>query len=249
MPVNKITQKELRQIETSVRYFTSKKYLFQNLAQAVYRLLSSHPLLQPYVHSLKYRVKDESRLREKLIEKAIDAREKGKRFTITDKNLFEHIGDLAGVRLLHLHTTEMQSINEALVKIFEEQEYKIIGGPTAITWDDEYRQYFRELNIRTESYDSMYTSVHYLIKTSPTSKIRCELQVRTLVEEVWGEVSHRINYPQKTESIACQEQLKVLARISSGCTRLVDSIFKSLDEHSVRLSSNSKPDKKRHKVI
>lgn len=60
--------------------------------------------------------------------------------------------------------------------------------------------------------------------------MRIELQVRTLMEEVWGEVSHSINYPVETASISCREQLRVLARISSGCTRLVDSIFSSYEE-------------------
>ena len=73
-------------------------------------------------------------------------------------------------------------------------------------------------------------SVHYVIELNPTSHVRCELQVRTLADELWGEVSHTIDYPKPTKSIACQEQLKVLARVTSGCTRLVDSIFRSREE-------------------
>jgi ppGpp synthetase/RelA/SpoT-type nucleotidyltranferase len=71
-------------------------------------------------------------------------------------------------------------------------------------------------------------------KTNAASHFKCELQVRTLAEEVWGEVSHTIDYPDPTESVACKEQLKVLARLSSSCIRLVDSIFESEKEFKAR---------------
>jgi ppGpp synthetase/RelA/SpoT-type nucleotidyltranferase len=77
----------------------------------------------------------------------------------------------------------------------------------------------------------MYTSVHYVITSAQRPELRIELQLRTLMEEVWGEVSHVIDYPKRTRSVACREQLKALARLTSGCTRLVDSIFSSQWEH------------------
>ena len=40
-----------------------------------------------------------------------------------------------------------------------------------------------------------------------------------------GEVDHLINYPTSTTVLASREQLKVLARVTSSATRLVDSIF------------------------
>lgn len=67
------------------------------------------------------------------------------------------------------------------------------------------------------------------IRANQKTKVTCELQVRTLMDEVWGEVSHRVNfnYPSESPSLSCQNQLKILARLTSGCTRLVDSIFQS----------------------
>jgi hypothetical protein len=41
----------------------------------------------------------------------------------------------------------------------------------------------------------MYTSVHYIIGSGSQTPLTCEIQVRTLMEEVWGEVDHKINYP------------------------------------------------------
>ena len=76
----------------------------------------------------------------------------------------------------------------------------------------------------------MYSSVHYVIEASYKTKFTCEIQVRTLAEEVWGEVDHTFNYPHEVDSIACQEQIRVLARVASSLSRLVDSIFRSYDD-------------------
>jgi GTP pyrophosphokinase len=69
-----------------------------------------------------------------------------------------------------------------------------------------------------------YTSVHYLVSPRPDSSICCEVQVRTLFEEIWGEVDHRINYPKPSESIACREQIQVLSKIVGAGSRLLDSL-------------------------
>ena len=76
----------------------------------------------------------------------------------------------------------------------------------------------------------MYTSVHYVVEANQRQKITCEIQVRTLMDEVWGEVSHRVNYPMQSPSRSCRDQLKVLARVTTAGIRLVDSIFKSHQE-------------------
>jgi len=45
------------------------------------------------------------------------------------------------------------------------------------------------------------------------------------MEEVWGEVSHKVGYEEDTINTLIDSQLKVLARLTSGSTRLVDCIF------------------------
>lgn len=63
------------------------------------------------------------------------------------------------------------------------------------------------------------------------SPIKCEIQVRTLYEEIWGEIDHYINYPYPTDSIACKEQLRVLSKLSVTGKRLADSILNSHHEY------------------
>ena len=59
------------------------------------------------------------------------------------------------------------------------------------------------------------------------TKVTAEVQVRSLMEEVWGEVSHRVAYEEGNADEIVVRQLKVLARLTSGSTRLVDSIFET----------------------
>jgi putative GTP pyrophosphokinase len=227
-----LPKRQSRAIEAMVARFVERRDTYAHFAKTVHMLLSEHSDLRPHIHSVKYRVKDADHLRLKLRRKAEEARALRRRFDITPDNVFQRVGDLAGVRILHLNTTQMEEIDKAVRKILGDESYRIVEGPVANTWDDEYRGYFRSINIRTTPRPSMYTSVHYVIESGARSSPRCELQVRTLVEEVWGEVSHTVNYPEETKSVACREQLRVLARVSSSCTRLVDSIFASHKEHA-----------------
>jgi ppGpp synthetase/RelA/SpoT-type nucleotidyltranferase len=231
MARHKLTAAENAEIERAVSYFQTCRDRFLILAQNLINLLVNDTRLQALIHSSKSRVKDPSHLRDKLVRKALEAKVKGLKPDIDKDNLFVKIGDLAGVRLLHLHTQQFAAIHATIDAILSDQLYVIVEGPIAHTWDNEYSEFFKSLGIGTASRPSLYTSVHYVIEPNSRTKLRCELQVRTLMEEVWGEVSHTINYPHETGSIACKEQLKVLARLTSACTRSVDSIFQTKTEY------------------
>lgn len=225
-----LTKAENAAIEECVLYFEKRKHLFEIAADGLVSACTRDPDLRALIHFIKNRVKDPQRLREKLSRRALVAKANGRKPAINEANLFEEITDLAGVRILHLYTDQIEQINARILAILQEAQYKVLEGPIANIWDKEAELYFNNLGIETSFRKTMYTSIHYVIGLNSASGVRCELQVRTLADEVWGEVSHTIDYPEPTESIACKEQLKVLARVTSGCTRLVDSIFRSREE-------------------
>lgn len=227
----KLSKVIMTQITDAVKAFEGKRSDFEADATILQTRLMAHADLKKLIHSLKWRTKDPSHLQDKLIRKATKAIEEGKSFAITADNLFDEIPDLAGVRLLHLHMRQMEQIHPLIMQIFADEAYVLSGNPEAKTWDLEYEQMFKTLNVAVQRNESMYTSVHYVVKQNTTSRRLCELQVRTLAEEVWGEISHTINYPHETDSVACKEQLKVLARVVSACSRLVDSIVASYNDH------------------
>ena len=139
----------------------------------------------------------------------------------------------------------MTSTGDTLVSY--EARHPIAEGPTAKTWDDETREYFQAIGMATEQSLTMYTSVHYVIASNSRTSYTCELQVRTLADEVWGEVDHTINYPHPSDSVECREQIKVLARVSSSCSRRVDSIFKSHEEDRARAAAKHRAAVRRRK--
>ncbi|MBU2621822.1 MAG: RelA/SpoT domain-containing protein [Proteobacteria bacterium] len=221
---------QLRLIDSLVRHFVDNQPSFNGLLNQLRSHVEVSRRLKDLAHSVKWRVKDPAHLRAKLIRKGLEARAQGIGFLYTQENLFETINDLAGFRILHLHTRQIEEINKELLTIFDEQQWLKLEGPKARTWDDESRKYFNSIGIETQKSPSMYTSVHYVVQPNSRTKLTCEIQVRTLMEEVWGEVDHQINYPVKTNSFSCEEQIKVLARVTSSCSRLVDSIFLTYQE-------------------
>lgn len=229
-----LNRSELARIRKAVRRFEAEaeKEKFDRVAKNLHNDLVESSIVSPYVQFAKYRVKDPSHLEDKLKRKALEAKKQGKPFDIDENNIFEKVQDLAGVRLLHLHTQQMKQINPAVLSLLDELRYEVLEGPIANLWDEEYKNFFESIGVEVKMRaDTLYTSVHYIVKANTKSLVCCELQIRTLSEELWGEVSHTVNYPDLTKSVACTEQLKVLARATSTCTRLVDSIFKSDEEY------------------
>lgn len=205
-----------------------KQYELKAFLQTVLFFFENNPALKSIVHSVKSRMKDPEHLKDKIQRKL----KSGK--IIDENNLFTVVNDLIGVRVLYLYQDQFQLIhNELLKKVDETKDWMFVEAPKAYTWDPETREYFEKLNIHTEVRDTYYTSVHYVIKpNNELSNITCEIQVRTLFEEIWGEIDHTINYPHPTEIIACKEQLRVLAKLVSTGTRLADSIFRTYNDVS-----------------
>lgn len=227
MPKLKVNAVELRRINGAVDHFSRNRHLFENFANALMGYLQNYSPLREQIHFIRSRIKDVEHLRDKLVRKVVEGKRDGHPSEIDASNLFEKITDLAGIRIIHLHTEQFRSIHESILAILEEQKLRFVEEPTAYCWDIEYKKFFEGLGIRTDAKPSMYSTVHYVIEANTKTRITCELQVRTLTDEVWAEVSHRVNYPHESPSPSCREQLKVLARFTTGCTRLVDSIFRS----------------------
>ena len=215
-------------IQSALEAYRNEKFPIEQFLKRVYNFFSDHPELNegplPIVHSIKYRLKSEEHLAEKIKRKweiyhGIDG-----------NNVFNNITDIIGVRILHLYQAQFPKIHQEILNQIDEQEWYFFEPPKAYTWDPESEAFYKDLNINCEVKDSFYTSIHYIVEPRENSPIKCEIQVRTLFEEIWGEIDHSLNYPEKNQSIACREQLRVLAKLSSTGTRLVDSIFSSHEE-------------------
>lgn len=213
-----------------IQEYSDKQFNFEQFLSSILTFFEKHPDLNqkhfPIIHSLKSRMKDPEHLKDKL------ERQNAKGNEITKDNLFSEVTDLIGVRVLHLHQEQFKEINSAIQKKVSDGDWIFKEEPKALTWDPESKVFYEKLGITTEVRETLYTSIHYVIQpNNPKAFVTCEIQVRTLFEEIWGEIDHAINYPYKTESVACKEQLRVLAKLTSTGTRLADSIFRSHQEY------------------
>ncbi len=216
-----------------VEKFRANHHRLQLFGQSVAAFFEDHPELRSErstIHSVKWRMKDEDHLRAKVLRKIANGKK------ITPDNLFQSVTDLVGVRVLHLHQAQFPSIHGEILKRVAEGDWVLEEDPKAFTWDPESKSFFEELKLATEIRSTFYTSIHYLVRPNPESPLCCEIQVRTLFEEIWGEIDHLLNYPVPSESIACKEQLRTLAKLVGTGTRLTDSIVRSVDEFN-RLKS------------
>jgi len=214
-----------KQLDALVAAYTQRQDQFDLFRQQVQAFFMSsrqfHGAPLPLVHSVKSRLKDPDHLREKIIKKTDDD-------AITVDNLFTRITDFAGVRVLHLHSHQFGKIHEAIIKHINDGFWSLAEPPIAYSWDPETTATLTALGIKSKTRESYYTSIHYVVKPHAESDLTCEIQVRTLFEEIWGEIDHALNYPTPTENVPCREQLRVLAKLASTGTRLADSIFKTI---------------------
>lgn len=215
-------------IDQIVQPYIDEKHLFERFMNAVVDTFRLEPELNKYgnpiIYTIKNRLKDVDHLRDK-IERKWDDKD-----PLTPNNLFERVTDLAGVRVLHLYQDQFSHLHNLIQKQLDNGDWFLRENPVAYSWDPESSSFFEGLGLESKVKDSYYTSIHYVVKPKEDSNICCEIQVRTLFEEIWGEIDHTINYPHPTEKNSCKEQLKVLSKLVSTGTRLADSIFRTHNE-------------------
>jgi putative GTP pyrophosphokinase len=203
--------------------FDQNRHEFDVFMNTVAAYIGKHPNIteesNQVIHSFKMRLKNRMHLEEKVIRKYRDGR------VIDENNVFDEITDLAGVRILHLFQEDFSKIDDVVrKKVDVDGDWFFSERPKAYTWDPEAAAFFQKFDLDVQQKDSAYTSVHYLVRPRERSPYCCEIQVRTLFEEIWGEVDHKINYPKQTEKLALREQIKVLSKITGAGSRLLDSI-------------------------
>lgn len=181
------------------------------------KFLSGNPQL---IHSMKSRVKDPGHLRDKLIRKS------DKYTDINEDNYQKYVTDLAGIRLLHLYPSQIGEIHSMILANINEGNWILHEEPKAYTWDPEVNGLYEKFEINTEKNSRSYTSVHYVVRMNDRNFFCCEIQVRTLFEEAWGELDHAINYPNACEINSCKESLLVLSKIVNASTRLSEALMK-----------------------
>lgn len=159
----------------------------------------------PYVHSLRYRIKDTEHLIEKVIRKNCDYVRTGDMITVL--NYKDKITDLMGLRILLLFKEDWEGVHDYIM------------GQYGDCMNEEPFVYIRKGD-RRELYEGKikivdsrtYRSVHYVIRDN--SGVCAEIQVRTLNEEAWSEVDHKLCYPYNMKNEMLNSYMDIMGQMT-----------------------------------
>jgi len=187
------------------------------------------------IHTVKTRIKDPEHLMEKII------RVKGENpgLSINKASYRCIINDLAGVRALHLFKEDWEDIHQFIVKNWEFKKAPVAN----VSAGDSQRliEKYKENGCEIEQHPYDYRSVHYVIlfERSRTEKIPVEIQVRTILEEAWGEIDHLVRYPYKDGHRVYSPYLSILNRLIAQADEMSSFIhlLKS-DDNFQQMKSN-----------
>ena len=189
---------------------------YESQAEFIANILRS----QEMVHSVKSRIKDPERLIEKVIRKTEDRKNKyGQDFEFTVNNYKNEINDLIGIRVIHIFKDQWQGIHNFIIKTWKVIEI------TANVRDGDNIDVFNDPIIEVRSKASGYRSVHYLVEFYPTNeKVIAEIQVRTIFEEGYGEIDHRLRYSHNEIPEILKSNLLLFNRIVGSADEMASLI-------------------------
>jgi ppGpp synthetase/RelA/SpoT-type nucleotidyltranferase len=192
--------------------FLNIKDKYKRLAEHIVQLMKNDPLMpKESLHTIIYRIKDESRLIEKIIklnQKTDDSP------LILEQNYQERINDLLGVRMICLRLSDVENVEAYLKLLSEDNILTFLNGP------EHKRSFILPANpggALPEVIDLRYTgysSIHYQIKLGKNADapkelkdIQFELQLRTILEEAWSEIDHKYRYVSSRSGVHLPEDI------------------------------------------
>jgi putative GTP pyrophosphokinase len=222
--------------------YLSLRSRLEHPARAIVDILFSKTAREQGVHSVRYRVKDANGLVEKVIRKKIHNPKR----VITVSNYREEITDLIGIRALHVFKTDIYGIHQFIVSTFSLKEKE---QPILYHREGDEQQFIdmcTDCGCRPEKHHKGYRSVHYIVATQLTKERHyAEIQVRTVFEEGWSEVDHKIRYSFKGSSATpFDAQLRILNGIA-GSADESGSAIRKLEQEQQQKILKPKPKGKR----
>ena len=180
--------------------FFKVKEKYEKLAGYIVRLIRDDPSVpKESIHTILYRIKDEARLIEKIDQENSSSANNVK--SITHKNFQERIGDIIGIRVICLRLSDIVKVEAYLELLVEEKILNFMREPdhkrSFVLPIDPGEAAPQDINFQY----SGYSSIHYQVKLGENSdvsekfkRIQVELQLRTILEEAWGEIDHKYRY-------------------------------------------------------
>ncbi len=202
-----------RQKEAILILFLKEKEKYEKLAEYIIHLLWDDPSSpKESLHTITYRIKDKARLIEKIDEE--NKQLGGEAKTITHKNFQKRVDDLLGIRLICLRLSDIKRVEAYLGFLADEKILRFIRKPVQkrsfILPIDPGDAIPEGLDLRY----SGYSSIHYQVMLGENSDadeefkgLQIEFQLRTILEEAWGEIDHKYRYVHSRSGYALPEYI------------------------------------------
>jgi putative GTP pyrophosphokinase len=201
-----------------------------------------------HIHSIGTRIKDDDHLIYKIVRKLLTNQLKYS--GICKENYYKVITDFVGGRILLKYLKDWQEIDELI------QETVTIDRNNNIDFLKKPDYNFKELNhdeiymvedpklylkwgspnfssnrIKTEYSYKCYRSVHYTLKIQNEY---CELQLRTLADEIYAEFSHDIYYPISEKNVFLNRYAEHVSKLSNEIDDMM-SMYWFLPKNAVEI--------------
>lgn len=136
----------------------------------------------------------------------------------------DKITDLGGFRILCLFEQDLISVNEFLVDLLSSGLIDGMKEAKLYYWNDEIKDKLKGIinknfeDVHIEEIDprinfSGYKSIHYVVEMSfSKARYTVEIQVRTLLQDVWGELEHALVYKRGNSHPHIQKSFYLLSR-------------------------------------
>lgn len=173
-------------------------------------------------HSIRCRPKDSEHLIEKIIRKR--GKEQSAKYKGIDANNYmDIIQDLIGLRILVIKKEDWEIIFDKLVQMFPMNtrvNCYMVEKPVAYIRYGDHDIYKDKINKEYSNKD--YRSQHYIIKFCGYF---CEIQVRTLAEEVYGEFDHLVKYPYRNDNNFLMRYTNTLSKLTNAIDEMMSTCF------------------------
>jgi ppGpp synthetase/RelA/SpoT-type nucleotidyltranferase len=194
--------------------FLKEKERYKRLAEYIVHLIRDDPSSpKESLHTIVYRIKDELRLIEKI--DIQNSRLEADEEPISEKNYQAKVGDLLGVRIICLRLSDIVKIESYLELLSEEKILCFVKGP------DKKRSFLLPvgpgdaISGGIERRYSGYSSIHYQVQLGENTdaplglkKLQLELQLRTILEEAWGEIDHKYRYVRSRRGVEIPDYIQ-----------------------------------------
>lgn len=188
------------------------------------------------VHSYRFRIKKTGSLLAKIIRKGAE-----RKVEYTPTNYFQKITDLLGIRILYIFKEDFWSVHQQIMNEYENQLAQDISIKLKKGDDQEmYKQLLKEYsNVRVDE-NKIYRSIHYTIyadKNNIDLYPRVEIQTRTIFEEGWSEINHKLVYKKGSGNSGLKKTSDVLSSMVGACDS-IGMLMKTLYDAGIQPNGN-----------